>query len=169
MASILPFQCARKTVVPVTTRRQFYEFVECDLNPFGSSPSLNANIDEIVAMAKVQAERGRFLADIATDLGRAFAAGGLAALDLFYVPAAKTRAEVDLDCHTGRGTLLTQAEFERTHGRAITDQHKGTFYRRVPPADTSRPISPLARVFSSACTNLADLYDLFDKKESSSC
>ncbi|AGO84229.1 hypothetical protein psal_cds_465 [Pandoravirus salinus] len=110
----------------------------------------------------MQAAARRPLGEVATDLGRAFASGGLAAVDLFYVPAAKTGAAANLARYVGDGTLLTRAEFEHFHGRTITDAHIRTFYRPVAPCDVSQPTSPLARVLSSGCTNVADLCALLD-------
>ncbi|AVK77323.1 hypothetical protein pmac_cds_635 [Pandoravirus macleodensis] len=155
---------ASQGTLPVLTRRQLNDFVECDLNPFDTDPAGNNAVDEIVATAKAQLAARRPLAAIATDLGRAFASGGLAAVDLFYVPAARTRAAADITGvnHTDYGSLLTLAEFRRTHGRTITDAHIQAFYRPVAPADVSQPVSPLARVLSSGCTNIADLYALLD-------
>lgn len=165
LASLAPAEEASQKTLSVLTRRQLDDFIESDLNPFDVSPTGNGVVDEIVARAKAQLSACRALADIATDLGRAFASGGLAAVDLFYVPAAGTRAAADLvddDKSAERGSLLTLAEFRRAHRRTITDAHIQAFYRPVAPADLSQPVSPLARVLSSGCTNIADLYALLD-------
>lgn len=168
LASLALEEGAPQKVLCVLTRRQFDDFLESDLNPFDASPTGNTVVEEIVAKAKAQLAAWRPLADIATDLGRAFASGGLAAVDLFYVPAAKTRAAADLidrNRQTRRGSLLTLAEFRRAHRRTITDAHIRAFYRPVTPADLSQPVSPLARVLSSDCTNIDDLYALLDDHE----
>ncbi|BCU02697.1 hypothetical protein [Pandoravirus japonicus] len=149
-------------VVTVMTRRRLDDFLECDLNPFAPCEPVNVMVDAIVARAKAQAASGCLLADIATDLGRAFASGGLAAVDLFYVPAAQTAEEVA--AKAGRGSVLTLAEFERAHGRTVADAHIGITYSPVTPGDLSEPVSPLARVLSSGCTNVADLYALLDRQ-----
>ncbi|AVK74874.1 hypothetical protein pqer_cds_452 [Pandoravirus quercus] len=150
------------TAVPLLTRRRLDDFLECDLNPFDRQPLGNGSVDDIVQRAKTQAVEQRPLGEIATDLGRAFASGGLAAVDLFYVPAAKTGAAANLARYTGRGNLLTRAEFEHLYGRAIADAHIQAFYRPVTPCNLSQPTSPLARVLTSGCTNVADLCALLD-------
>lgn len=153
---------AMTKVVTVMTRRPLDDFLDCDLNPFAPCEPVNVAVDAIAARAKAQAASGCPLADIATDLGRAFASGGLAAVDLFYVPAAQTAEEV---AEKGdRGSVLTLAEFERAHGRTVADAHIGVLYRPVAPGDLSEPVSPLARVLSSGCTNVADLYALLDRQ-----
>lgn len=154
---------ATTRVVTVMTRRRLDDFLECDLNPFAPCEPVNVVVDAIVARAKAQAASGCLLADIATDLGRAFASGGLAAVDLFYVPAARTAEEVT-EKKADHGSVLTLAEFERAHGRTVADAHIGVLYRPVAPGDLSEPVSPLARVLSSGCTNVADLYALLDRQ-----
>ncbi|HEY9250536.1 MAG TPA: hypothetical protein VIO38_15460 [Rariglobus sp.] len=165
LASIL--KCPRTTpaisgTLAVVVSRPFWQFSECNLDPFAPDGRNCAALDKIVARAKGMLAVRSSLSEIATYIGRALANGGLAAVDLFYVPGPLTRAAAIVE-GPRRGSLLTLAEFTAAHGgRTINEKQIERFYRPVVPSDLSAPVSSLARILSTGCDNVADVYALLN-------
>ncbi|AGO82774.1 hypothetical protein pdul_cds_637 [Pandoravirus dulcis] len=143
------------------------EIEETPLGPYGHSGHHFARLDAVVAKAKSMlgptGDRSA-LGSIASYLASAMADGGLAAVDLFYVPYATSRAAVVSGAQKGdRGHLLTLAEFQAAHGgRTVTDGHIERFYRPIVPSDPQVVFNPMGRVLLANVDNVSDLYTLLD-------
>nr|UDO47090.1 hypothetical protein [Pandoravirus massiliensis] len=111
---------------------------------------------------RISGERDE-LGRIASYVASAMADSGLAAIDLFYVPRAASRAAAELGVRGAYNKLLTRAEFQMAHGgRTVSEAQIEQFYRPVMPSDPSVPYNPMARILAADVNNLADLYALLD-------
>lgn len=146
----------------IFTACPFPYFTGCAVDPFGGNErSTHERLCAIARHAQGMVRERSDLPNVATYLGRALAQGGLAAVNLYFVPRAKTPDEA---ASNPRGDLLTLAEFKNAHGARISSKSVGRLYAAVEPSDLSKPVSLLARVFSTDCDDISSLYGLLDAR-----